>query len=315
MARFLVTGGAGFIGSNLVDALVGRGDSVRVLDNFSTGRAENLAPLEGRFELLRGDLTDEQTVLRAVEGVEYVLHQGALASVPRSVENPLMTDRANVLGTLHVLEAARKLGVKRVVFAASSSAYGETPTLPKVETMPPDPLSPYAVSKLTGEAYARAYHVCYGLETVALRYFNVFGPRQDPQSQYAAVIPRFITCALAGNSPIVYGDGQQSRDFCFIENAIQANLLACTAPGAGGRVFNVACGVRTTLIEVLALLGELVGRLIEPRFEPARPGDIKHSLADIGAARKVLGYTAPVSFEEGLRRTVEWYRAGSRSPR
>ncbi len=309
MSTFLVTGGAGFIGSNLVRALLERGDTVRVIDNFSSGRQENLAGLEDKVDLHRGDITDAFALEQAMAGCDYVLHQAAIPSVPRSIDKPLETDRANILGTLTVLDVARKSSVKRVVFAASSSAYGETPTLPKVETMAPDPLSPYAVSKLAGENYLRAYYLCYGLETVALRYFNVFGPHQDPKSEYAAVIPRFVTAALDGGRPTIFGDGLQSRDFCFIDNAVQANLLACTAPGAAGKVFNVACGVRTTLLDVITALGKIVGRKIEAIHEPARAGDIKHSLADITAARTVLGYTAPVSFEQGLERTLEWYRA------
>lgn len=308
MATYLVTGGAGFIGSHLVRALLSRGEKVRVLDDFSTGRPENLAGVEDEIVLFRGSVTDFDTVLRATDGCDYVLHQAALPSVPRSIEAPVETDRVNVLGTLHVLEAARKVGVRRVVYAASSSAYGETPTLPKVETMAPDPLSPYAVSKLAGEHYVRVYGRCYGLETVALRYFNVFGPRQDPRSEYAAVIPRFITAALAGGRPTIFGDGEQSRDFCYVDNAVEANLLALTAPGAPGRVFNVACGSRTTLLEVVAALSRLLGRDIAPIHAPPRPGDIRHSVADISAAREVLGYTASVGFEEGLARTVAWYR-------
>lgn len=306
---FLVTGGAGFIGSNLVRALLDRGDTVRVLDNFATGREVNLAGLEKRITLFREDVQNAAAVREAVKGVDYVLHQAALPSVPRSVEHPLETDRVNVFGTLVVLDEARKAGVKRVVFAASSSAYGETPTLPKVETMSPDPLSPYAVSKLAGEYYLKVFHTCYGLETVSLRYFNVFGPHQDPQSQYAAVIPRFVTAALEGRPAIIFGDGEQSRDFCHIENAIEANLKACTAPDAPGKVFNVACGVRTTLLEVVDLIGNITGTKIPPIHEPPRAGDIKHSLADIGQARSILGYTASVSFEQGLRKTIDWYRS------
>lgn len=309
MATYLVTGGAGFIGSNLARALVARGETVRVLDDFSSGREENLAGLEAQITLHRGDVTDAAAVRAATVGCDFVLHQAAIPSVPRSIEAPLATDRANVLGTLTVLDAARAAGVQRVVFAASSSAYGETPTLPKVETMPPSPLSPYAVSKLAGEHYLRAYFLCYGLETVALRYFNVFGPHQDPASEYAAVIPRFVTAALRGEGPVIYGDGLQSRDFCFIDNAVEANLLACTAKDAPGQVFNVACGVRTTLLDVVAALGRIVGRELSPRHLPARAGDIRHSLADIGRARSVLGYTASVSFEAGLARTVDWFAA------
>ncbi len=309
---YLVTGGAGFIGSNLVRALLDKGAAVRVLDNFSSGREQNLAGVEKQITLVRGDVCDPATVDEAVKGVDYVLHQAAIPSVPRSIEHPLASDRANTHGTLTILEAARRAKVKRVVFAASSAAYGETPTLPKVETMTPDPLSPYAVSKIAGENYLKVYHVCHGLETVSLRYFNVFGPHQDPKSEYAAVIPRFVTCALAGTRPTIFGDGLQSRDFCYIDNAVQANLLACTAPDAPGKVFNVACGVRTTLLDVIATLAKIVGRSIEPIHEPPRAGDIKHSLADITRAKTILGYTAPVSFEQGLATTVEWYRQQQR---
>jgi len=308
MARYLVTGGAGFIGSNIVHELLRRGETVRVIDNFSTGREVNLKDVLDRIELIRGDITDLDTVRKAVEGVEFVLHKAAIPSVPRSIDRPLESDRANVLGTLNVLVAARDAGVRRVVYAASSSAYGETPTLPKVETMAPDPLSPYAVSKLAGEHYCRVFTLNYGLETVALRYFNVFGPRQDPNSHYAAVIPKFVRAYIEGRPPVVYGDGEQSRDFCYIENTVQANLLACTAPGVAGRVFNIACGERTSLLQVLDLLSEIFGRRIPPVHEPAKKGDIKHSLADISAARQFLGYEPKVLFAEGLRRTVEWYR-------
>jgi UDP-glucose 4-epimerase len=309
MATYLVTGGAGFIGSNIARALVARGENVRILDNFATGRESNLEGLHDKVELVRGDLRDPAAVAKAIEGAHYVLHQAALPSVPRSIEQPIEFNDVNVNGTLVLLQAARAAGVKRVVFAASSSAYGETPTLPKVETMNPEPLSPYAASKLAGEQYLRVFYQSYGLETVSLRYFNVFGPFQDPQSQYAAVIPRFITAALEGRQPVVFGDGLQSRDFCFIENAIEANLLACTAPGAAGQVFNIACGVRTTLLEVLDLVASMTGTQIRAKHEPSRAGDVKHSLADISRARSVLGYPARVSFAEGLQRTVDWYRA------
>src|SRR5262249_5581816 len=286
-----------------------RGETVRVLDNFATGRESNLEGLGGKIDLVRGDIREPQTVARAVAGVDYILHQAALPSVPRSIEMPIEFDSVNVHGTLVLLEAARAAGVKRVVFAASSSAYGETPTLPKVETMVPDPLSPYAASKLAGESYLRVFHACYGLETVSLRYFNIFGPYQNPQSQYAAVIPRFVTAVLEGRRPTIYGDGQQSRDFCYIDNAIQANLLACTAPEAPGKVFNIACGERPALTEIIDGLSEIFGRKVEPIHEPDRPGDVKHSLADISRARAVLGYTAPVDFATGLARTIEWYRS------
>lgn len=311
MPLYLVTGGAGFIGSNLVHALLARGEGVRVFDDFSTGREENLAGVAGKVEIVRGDLRDADAVERAMQGVTYVLHQGALPSVPRSVADPITTDRVNVLGTLHVLLAARDAGVRRVVAASSSSIYGDTPTLPKIETMLLSPMSPYAVSKAATEQYLKAFHKTYGLETVGLRYFNVFGPRQDPKSQYAAVIPRFITATLRGEPATVYGDGQQSRDFCFIDNVVEANLKACTAEGAAGLAFNVACGERTTLLELLEQVFVLAGRRVEPVFDAGRAGDVKHSLADIGRARELLGYTASVRFADGLRRTFEWYQRGA----
>jgi UDP-glucose 4-epimerase len=314
MALYLVTGGAGFIGSNLVHALLERGESVRVFDDFSTGREQNLADVAGKIDLHRGDLRDEAAVKRAMQGVTYVLHQGALPSVPRSVADPITTNQVNVLGTLHVLIAARDAGVKRVVAASSSSIYGDTPTLPKIETMVLSPMSPYAVSKVATEQYLKAFYKTYGLETVGLRYFNVFGPRQDPSSQYSAVIPRFVTLLLAGKPATVTGDGLQSRDFCYIENVVQANLLACTAPKAPGQACNVACNERVTLLEVLELIGKLLGKPVPPpEFIPARASDVKHSLADITLAREVLGYTAPVKFAEGLSRAIEWYRNDSAS--
>ncbi len=305
----LVTGGAGFIGSSIVRALVARGSAVRVLDNLSSGKRSNLEEVLPRIDWIEGDILDAQTMRRAAEGVDVIYHQAALPSVPRSMKAPLPSHEANATGTLHVLEAARALGVRRVVYAGSSSAYGDTPVLPKVETMTPRPLSPYAVSKLTGEHYCQMYARTMGVETVVLRYFNVFGPRQDPTSQYAAVIPRFITAALAGHEPTVFGDGKQSRDFCFIDNVVAANLLAAEAPGASGGVFNIACGEATELSSVLDQLGQLVGRRIAARHEPSRAGDVKHSLADIDAARTQLGYRPQVLFSEGLRRTFEWFRA------
>jgi UDP-glucose 4-epimerase len=308
MSQVLLTGGAGFIGSNLARALLEQGARVRVLDNFSTGREQNLADIAARIDLVRADLTDRTAVAGAAKGCEYVFHQAALPSVPRSIADPIGTHEANATGTLNVLEGARAAGVKRVVYAASSSAYGDAARLPKVETMRPDPPSPYAVSKLAGEFYLRAYFLCYGMPTVGLRYFNVFGPRQDPQSQYAAVIPRFITAALEDRRPTIYGDGTQSRDFCYIDNVVEANLKAARSAEAPGRVFNVACGVRITLLDVIDRLARMLGKRAEPQFEPARPGDIKDSLADITAAREVLGYTASVSFDEGLARTVDWFR-------
>jgi len=305
---YLVTGGAGFIGSHIVEELVRRGEQVRVLDNFSTGRRENIAPFLERIELIEGDLRDLPTVRRAVEGVDYVLHQGALPSVPRSIADPLTSNAANITGTLHLLVAARDAGVKRVVYASSSAVYGDSPTLPKREDMLPAPKSPYAVSKLSGEHYCQVFTQVYGLETVSLRYFNVFGPRQDPTSQYAAVIPIFITAMLRGEPPPVHGDGLQSRDFTYVTNNVQANLLAATTPGIAGRVFNIACGRRYTLLELIAALNDILGTHIEPVHTPPRPGDVRHSLADITAAQEAMGYQVEVDFYEGLRRTVEWYR-------
>ena len=311
MAHYLVTGGAGFIGSNISRALAERGEQVRILDNFATGREENIADLveHKKVELIRGDITDGETVARAVKGVDFVLHQAAIPSVPRSIEDPLGGDHVNVHGTVTVLHAAHKAGVKRVVFAASSSAYGEkTPGEPKVETMLPAPLSPYAAAKLACEYYLQAFYHSYGLETVALRYFNIFGPRQDPKSQYAAVIPNFVTAALHGKPATIYGDGQTSRDFCFVENAIEANVLACTAKGAPGEVFNIACGESTSLTETVDIIAGIVGKKIAPIHEAARTGDIKYSLADIGKAKKILGYSGRIKFAEGLERTIAWYR-------
>ncbi|MCC6524389.1 MAG: SDR family oxidoreductase [Polyangiaceae bacterium] len=306
--KYLVTGGAGFIGSHLVHALVARGDGVRVLDNLSTGRRENLAAVLPQIELVIGDITDRPTIEAAVRGIDCVFHEAALPSVPRSVRDPLATDLNNVHGTLEVLVAARDAKVRRVVQACSSSAYGETPTLPKEEGMKPAPLSPYACSKVAGELYGCAFYHTYGLEYVGLRYFNVFGPRQDPASQYAAVIPKFVTAYLEGRPPLVYGDGSQSRDFAYVDNVVQANLAACTAPEAPGQVLNIACGERTSLLEVLELLAGAFGRRLEPRFEAARAGDVKHSLADISLARRYLGYEPRVRFAEGLARTVAWFR-------
>jgi nucleoside-diphosphate-sugar epimerase len=311
MASYLVTGGGGFIGSNIAHALVARGERVRIFDNFSTGRRENIAELvaQKKVELIEGDVADEAAVARAVKGVDFVLHQAALASVPRSVTDPLATDRVNVHGTLVVLNEARKANVKRVVFAASSSAYGEQAEgVAKVETMSPAPISPYGVSKVAGEYYIRAFLATYGFEAVALRYFNVFGPRQDPTSQYAAVIPNFVTAALHGTPATIYGDGGQSRDFCFIDNVVEANVLACTAKDAGGDVFNIACGEAVTLLEVNKIIGEYAGNKVAPVHEPGRAGDIRHSLADISRAQKVLGYQPRVLVRQGLERTVAWYR-------
>ncbi|NQT85699.1 SDR family oxidoreductase [bacterium] len=309
MATYLVTGGAGFIGSNLVATLLERGDSVRVLDDFSTGKRENLTDFADRITLYEGSVTEAAMVREAVEGVDYVFHEGALASVPRSVEDPLRCNHANVTGTLTLLLAARDAGVKRLVFAASSSAYGDQPALPKTEAMAPAPLSPYAVSKMAGEYYCRAFTECYGLETVCLRYFNIYGPRQAPESVYAAVIPKFITAMLAGERPVIFGDGEQSRDFTYVADCVQANLLATTAPGAVGQTLNVACGGRYSLNEIVALLNRILGTAIEPVYEPARAGDVKHSQADIALATDLLGYAPQMGFEDGLARTLDWFRS------
>ena len=306
--KVLVTGGAGFIGSSLARVMVARGTAVRVLDNLSSGKRSNLEDIQAGIELIEGDILDPATMSRAAEGVEVIFHQAAIPSVPRSLAAPVPSHEANASGTLRVLEAARAGGVRRVVYAGSSSAYGDTAVLPKVETMTPAPLSPYAVSKLAGEHYCQVYARTMGVETVVLRYFNVFGPRQDPASQYAAVIPRFVTAALAGREPVVFGDGKQSRDFCFIDNVIEANLLAADAPGGVGRVFNIACGAATELNGVLSLLGEMLGRKVSARYEPGRSGDVKHSLADIALAAAHLGYRPKVMFAEGLRRTLEWFQ-------
>ncbi|MCS7265561.1 MAG: SDR family oxidoreductase [Armatimonadetes bacterium] len=307
----LVTGGAGFIGSNLVDKLVQLGAKVRVLDDFSTGKRENIAHLleQNKIELIEGSLIDPQSVKRAIEGVEFVFHQGAIPSVVRSVEDPLTTHQVNATGTLLLLLAARDAGVRRLVFASSSSVYGDTPTLPKREDMKPSPKSPYALSKLIGEHFCRLFWELYGLETVSLRYFNIFGPRQDPTSQYAAVIPRFITALLRNQSPTIYGDGEQTRDFTFVENCVQANLLAAKAEGVAGEVFNVGAGKQTSVNELFRLIRSLVGvDHIEPIYEPPRPGDVRHSLAEITKAKKWLGYEPIVSLEEGLKRTIEWFQ-------
>jgi UDP-glucose 4-epimerase len=308
MRTCLVTGGAGFIGSHIVEALVGRGDRVRVLDNLCSGRLSNLEPFAQRFELIRGDLTSTADVQRAVEGVEVIFHQAALASVPLSVERPLDTHAACVTGTLNLLDAARRAGVRRLVYAGSSSAYGDQPTSAKRETDLPAPISPYGTAKLAAEYYCQAFTATYGLETVCLRYFNVFGPRQDPGSPYSAVIPLFITAMLSGRQPTVYGDGLQSRDFTYIANVVHGNLLAADAPGVAGRVFNVADGRSITLVQLIASLNQVLGTQVAPYHAPPRAGDIRESMADITQARLHLGYEPQVNFEEGLRRSIEYYR-------
>lgn len=305
---YLVTGGAGFIGSNIVRRLLAEGKKVRILDNFATGRRENLAHLD-EAELVEGSLTVMDDLKRALDGVEFVLHQGAIPSVPCSVADPLRTNEANVTGTLNLLTAAKEAGVKKVVLAASSSAYGDTAVLPKVESMPGNPLSPYAVSKLAGELYARVFALIYDLPAVCLRYFNVFGPHQDPGSEYAAVVPKFIKLMLKGKRPVIYGDGEQSRDFTYVDNAVEANLLACRSDKAGqGEVINIACGERYSLNDLVNYLNEILDTDIEPVYDRPRPGDVKHSLADITRAREMLGYEVKVNFREGLQRTVDWYR-------
>lgn len=308
MATYLVTGGAGFIGSALVRRLLEQGERVRVVDNLNTGLRENLAEVLNRVELIEGDLSDLAIAQQAVEGMNYVLHQAALPSVPRSVEDPISSNRANVTATLNLLVTARDAGVRQFVYASSSSVYGDTEVLPKVETMPENPISPYALTKLAGEKYAVIFHRIYGLPTVSLRYFNVFGPRQNPDSPYSAVISRFVAAALDGWRPKVFGDGEQSRDFTYVDNVVQANLLACTAEGVAGMVFNVGTGERHTLNDLLRALSAIVGRDLNPEYAAPRPGDVRHSLADIDRARRYLGYEPKVGFEQGLRQTVAWFR-------
>ncbi len=311
MSLCLVTGGAGFIGSSLARALLARGDKVRIIDNFSSGKRENIADFADKIDLIEGDILDDKALARAVDGTELIFHEAAIPSVPKSMAEPVENHAANATGTIRVLEQARRARVRRVVYAASSAAYGEDPVLPKVETMAPAPISPYGGSKLAGEQYMQIYARAYGLETVCLRYFNVFGPRQDPQSEYAAVIPKFITVALAGKQPRIFGDGSQSRDFCYIDNVIEANFKAASADArqVSGGVFNIACGQATDLNRVVALIGDHLGKKIDPIYEDERAGDIKHSWADISAARSRLGYTAGVSFAEGLGRTIDWYKS------
>ena len=312
--RYLVTGGAGFIGSNTVDELVRRGHGVVVLDDLSAGKEENLAEIRNKITIVKGSITDLETIQKACHQADFVIHLAARTSVPRSVKDPIESNRINVDGTLNVLVAARDNKVKRVVLAASSSAYGETPTLPKVESMQPKPISPYGVSKFVGELYAQTFGRCYGLETVCLRYFNIFGPRQDPDSPYSGVLSRFSTAFLDGTQPIVFGDGNQTRDFTFVENAVQANLLACEAAGAAGNVFNIGTSHSISLNQTLELLSRISGKTLKTIYEPPREGDIRDSLADISKAREVLGYEPTVFFEEGLQRTFDWYRTNQTKP-
>jgi nucleoside-diphosphate-sugar epimerase len=308
MAKYLVTGGAGFIGSHIVERLVRDGESVRVLDNFATGKRQNLAPFAGKIELHEGDLRNPQDCAKACAGVEIIFHEGAVPSVPKSVEDPTTSHQANVDGTFNILLAARDAGCRRLVFAASSSAYGDQPELPKRETARPDPLSPYAVNKLLGEYYLSVFYKCYGLETLSLRYFNVFGPRQDPKSQYAAAIPAFVTSILRDTPPTIYGDGEQTRDFTFIDNVVHANLLAAKAPKLSGEVVNIACGERVSVNQIIGTINQLLGKNIKSNHVPERAGDVKHSLADISLARKVIGFEPVVNFADGLRMAIDWYK-------
>ncbi len=310
MALYLITGVAGFIGSSLARAILAQGDQVRGVDNFSTGKRDNLTEILDRIDFREADITDVDAMHRACAGVDFVLHEAAIPSVPKSVIDPLGSNRANVDGTVNLLVAARDAKVKRVIYAASSSAYGDTPTLPKHEAMKPDPISPYAVAKLAGEHYMVSFYRCYGLETVCLRYFNVFGPRQDPSSPYSGVLAKFITLMLRGEQPTIFGDGEQSRDFTYIDNVVKGNLLACQAPASqvAGQVFNLATGDRITLNETFNLLCGLTNYTGKPKYESERGGDIKHSLADIAKVEAALSYKPTVNFEEGLRKTVEWYR-------
>jgi nucleoside-diphosphate-sugar epimerase len=316
--HYLVTGGGGFIGSHIVEELLRRGQRVRVLDNFATGKKSNLLfpEIEGaqqNLEVVEGDIRDAEGVRRAMEGIDYVLHQAALPSVPRSIADPISTNEVNVQGTLNVLVAARDAKVRRLVFASSSSVYGNSLVSPKHEELPTNPLSPYAVSKLAGERYCVAFHLAYGMPTACIRYFNVFGPRQDPTSQYSAVIPRFITALLKGTPPTIFGDGLQSRDFTYVSNVVHANLLACTCGDAVGRVMNVACGDEHSLLQLHEEIARIVGADVGPNFEPARVGDVKHSRAAIELAGKLLGYSPIVGWEEGLLRTAKFYQNGSQT--
>ena len=307
--RYLVTGGAGFIGSNTVDELVRRGHGVVVLDDLSSGKEDNLAEVRSKITFMKGSITDIEVVQKAMVQADYVIHLAARTSVPRSVKDPVDTNRINVDGTLNVLVAARDNKVKRVVFAASSSAYGDTPTLPKSEDMQPVPISPYGVSKYVGELYAQTFGRCYGLENVCLRYFNIFGPRQDPDSPYSGVLSRFSAAFLDSTPPVVFGDGEQTRDFTYVDNAVQANILACEAPSASGRTFNVGTGHAVSLNQVLQMLQKASGKTLETKYEPSREGDIRDSLADIRLAKEFLAYEPAVLFEEGLERTYAWYQA------
>jgi UDP-N-acetylglucosamine/UDP-N-acetyl-alpha-D-glucosaminouronate 4-epimerase len=309
MSVYVVTGGGGFIGSHIVEELVRRKQTVKVVDNFSTGKRENVQPFASAVQVIEADLSNASDLTAMLQGADYVIHQAAIPSVPKSIIDPVKSHNANVDGTLRLLLAARDAGVRRMVYASSSSLYGDSPTLPKHEGMTPKPLSPYGAQKLFGEMYAQVFTRAYGLETVSLRYFNVFGPRQDRTSQYSGVLALFISAVLEGRQPKIYGDGLQSRDFTYVQNVVEANLLACTAPGVAGEVFNIACGDRITVNSMLQQINKITGKDIAPIHVEPRAGDIKHSQADITRAQEKLGYKPQVSFEEGLRRTIEWYRA------
>ena len=313
MSKYLVTGGAGFIGSNIVEELVAMGEEVVVLDNLSTGYRDNIEEFIGDIDLIEGDIRDDEVVNKGMYGVDYVFHQAALASVPRSIDDPVLVNDVNTNGTLNVLEQARKAGVRSLVYAASSSAYGDSEISPKHEELRPRPLSPYAVSKLVGEHYCSVYSNVYGLPTISLRYFNVFGPRQDPESQYAAVVPIFISSLLEEKTPVIYGDGEQSRDFTFVSNVVKANILAAKSEGAEGEMMNVACGDQYTVNRLFAIIKENLESDTEPKFADPRPGDVKHSLADISKAEQMIGYSVDVTFEEGLKKTIDWYRHNYKS--
>ncbi|TKJ37431.1 MAG: LPS biosynthesis protein WbpP [Planctomycetes bacterium B3_Pla] len=308
MEKFLVTGGAGFIGSNICRKLVSQGCFVRVVDNLLTGKKSNLADVIDKIEFIQADMGDSEVAQSAVKDIDVVLHQGALPSVPVSVDDPAATHKHCVDATFTLLLAARDAGIKRFVYAASSSAYGDAPTSPKVETMPASPLSPYAVAKLAGEYYCSVFYKVFGLETVSLRYFNVFGPYQDPASQYAAAIPAFVTAILKDQPPTIYGDGEQSRDFTYIDNIVDANLLAARAEHTAGEVINIACGQAVTINEIIDMINDLLGKKIKPIYAAARPGDVKHSIADITAAQSLIGFKPAVPFREGLQLAVNWYR-------
>jgi UDP-glucose 4-epimerase len=308
MANYLVTGGAGFIGSNIARTLVSKGENVRVLDNLLTGKISNLSDIKDKIDFIEADMGDPEVAAKAMQDIDIVLHEGALPSVPKSVDNPAATHRHCVDATFTLLMAARDAGIKRFVYAASSSAYGDTPTLPKVESMPTNPLSPYAVAKLVGEYYCSVFSKVFGLETIALRYFNVFGPYQDPKSQYAAAIPAFVTSILNGVSPTIYGDGEQTRDFTFIDNVVHANLLAATAPKVEGQVVNIACGEHITVNKIIEMINDYLGKDVKCSYVPTRAGDIKHSFADISKAKKAIGYEPKVLFKQGLATAIEWYR-------